>query len=63
MAQKYIKVNAGEISPDDLRVMMVSQTKLTALAEKVAQARNCKAELHGKSFREIFLTEVKEILQ
>lgn len=63
MAQKFIKVNAGEISPDDLRVMMTSQSKLTALAERVVAARNCKAELHGKSFRELFLTQVKEILQ
>lgn len=60
---KYIKVNAGEISPEDLRVMMTSQSKLTALADKVVEARSRKVELNDQSFREFFLTQVKDIIQ
>ncbi len=62
MGQNYIKVNASEISPEDLRVMIASQSKLNALAEMAAKARSCKADMTGTSFRETFLVEVKNII-
>lgn len=62
MQKSFIKINARDISPSDLKAMLSSQIQLSDLTELVEAARHNNVDLKDKSYTETFLTQVKKII-
>jgi hypothetical protein len=56
-----VQINSGELSPSDLRHMVLSQSQLVALTEQVERARICKTN-RDKPFCETFFSQVKNFI-
>lgn len=61
--KKHIKVDASEISFDDLKVMLAEQISLNALMDRVEKARLQKSDLNGQSFNDCFFKELRNCLR